>query len=309
MPPIHSLFAAATLILACASQTSAQGPVFASRSELVVLSATAVDKKGRPVTDLKQQELRILEEGRPQPIVNFAEGRDVPARILLLVDASGSMDNRLKISSARMAVIQVLYALAPEDQVALAGFDNEYWGVVGWTTDKKKIESGFDSLKAFGSTALHDALDHSARDLAAHGEGRRAIVVITDGQDTASKATPDSVIARSRALDVPIYSLSVVSPLDDPESNRYVGRERVSASDAGNALLQRYADLSGGAAFVVSDFAGLKKAAELVATEIKHQYRLAYEPPDGPASFRQVQVKSTRKGIQIRTRSGYVPAS
>ncbi|MEO8359420.1 MAG: VWA domain-containing protein [Vicinamibacteria bacterium] len=309
MRPIQQIATAATLMTVCAFQASAQGPTFAARTELVVLSATAVDKNGRPVTDLKQQELRVLEEGRLQSIVNFAEGRDVPARILLLVDSSGSMDSRLKTASARMAVIQVLYALAPDDQVALAGFDSEYWGVVGWTTDKKKVEAGFDNLKAFGATALHDALDHSARDLATHGEGRRAIVVITDGQDTASKTTPESVIARSRALDVPIYSLSVVSPLDDPDSNRYVGRERVSASDRGNALLERYATLSGGTAFVVSDFAGLKKAADLVASEIKHQYRLAYEPPQGPASFRRVEVQTTRKGIQIRTRSGYVPPS
>ena len=208
-----------------------------------------------------------------------------------------------------MAAKQVLAALAPADQAALAGFDSEYWGIVSWTTDKRKVEEGFSDLKPFGSTALHDALDHAAQDLASHGEGRRAVVVITDGVDTASKATPDAVIARSRALDVPVYSLTVVSPIDDPRSEIFVGRDKTTAAAAGSALLQRYATLSGGAAFVVSDFAGLKKAADLIAVELKHQYRLGYDPPEGPRRFRRVEVRTTRKGILVRTRSGYIPPS
>jgi Ca-activated chloride channel homolog len=274
-----------------------------------VLSATAVDGHGRPVTNLKQQELRVLEEGRPQAILHFAEGSEVPARILLLVDVSGSMNGQLKTTSARMAAKQILTALAPEDQVALAGFDSEYWGIVAWTADKKKVEEGFSNLKPFGSTALHDALDHAARDLASHGEGRRAVVVITDGIDTASKETPDAVIARSQALDVPIYTVTVLSPIDDPSSETFVGRGTTNAAAAGSALLARYAAMSGGAAFTVSDFSALKKAADQIALELKHQYRLGYDPPDGPRRFRRVEVRTTRKGILVRTRSGYWPPS
>ena len=299
----------AALVAALAAPLGAQVPTFASRSELVVLSATAVDGRGRPVTNLKRQELRVLEEGRPQAILHFAEGADVPARILLLVDVSGSMNGQLKTTSARMAARQILAALAPDDQVALAGFDSEYWGIVSWTTDKRKVEEGFTELKPFGSTALQDALDQAAGDLASHGEGRRAVVVITDGVDTASKETPDAVIARSQALDVPIYTVTVVSPIDDPRSDVFVGRDQASAAVAGSALLGRYASLSGGAAFVVSDFAGLKKAADLVALELKHQYRLGYDPPEGPRRFRRVEVRTTRKGIVVRTRSGYIPPS
>jgi Ca-activated chloride channel family protein len=305
----YFLLPAGALLVALGAPAGAQMPTFASRSELVVLSATAVDDRGRPVTNLKQQELRVLEEGRPQAIVHFTEAADVPARILFLVDVSGSMNGELKTTSARMAATQLLAALAPEDQVALAGFDSEYWGIVGWTKDKRQVEIGFSGLKPFGSTALHDALDHAARDLASHGEGRRAVVVITDGVDTASKESSDAVIARSRALDVPIYAVTVVSPIDDPRSDIYLGRSTMTAASAGSALLDRYASLSGGAAFVVSNFAGLKKAADLIALELKHQYRLGYDVPEGPPLFRRVEVRSTRKGILVRTRSGYVPTS
>ena len=295
--------------LAVAGTASAQMPTFAARADLVVLSATAVDGKGRPVTNLRPQELTIIEEGRPQRLVRFSEGRELPARVLLLVDASGSMNSQLKTTSARMATRQLLAALQTEDQVALAGFDNEYWGLVAFTRDKAAIDAAFDQLTPFGSTALHDALDQAARDLASHGEGRRAVVVITDGIDTESTRSADAVIPRSRALDVPIYTVTVISPIDDPRSDRFVGRERGSAAAAGSALLARYAAMSGGAAFAVSDFSGLRQAAEQIASELKHQYRLGYDPPDGPRAFRRVEVRTSRKGVLVRTRSGYLPPS
>ena len=303
-----ALRAAAALLLlpACAW---AQVPTFASRSNLVVLSATAVDGKGRPVTNLGRDDFRVFEEGRLQRIQHFSEAEKLPARVLLLVDFSGSMNEELKTSSSRMAIVQLLASLGSEDQVALAGFDSRYFGLVQFTRNKDEVLKALDTVQPFGSTALHDALDKGASDLASHGEGRRAVVVITDGIDTASVQAPDSVIARSRALDVPIYTVSVISPLDDPSSDQYVGRDQSGAATKGSTVLARYADLSGGAAFRVSDFRGLKDAAARIALELKHQYRLGYDPPEGPSRFRRVEVRTTRRGVVVRTRSGYVPPS
>jgi Ca-activated chloride channel family protein len=207
-----------------------------------------------------------------------------------------------------MVAFQVMAALGPEDETALAGFDSEYWGLVQFTKDRDRIKKGLEDVVPFGSTALHDALDKAARDIAAHGEGRRAVVVITDGIDTSSQKKAEDVIARSRALDVPIYAVSVVSPLDDPRSDLFVGRKSAGVAAVGSAVLARYAALSGGAAFAVSDFGGLRQAAAQIANELKTQYRLGYDPPVGPARFRRVQVKTTRKGVVVRTRSGYVPS-
>jgi len=286
-----------------------QVPSFSARADLVVLSATAFDDKGRPVTNLRREELGVFEEGQPQAIAHFTEGGDLPARILFLIDASGSMNEKQKTAGSKMAVVQLLRALGPEDQVALAGFDSRYWGLVAFTRDKGAVEQELDKIEPFGSTALHDALDKAARDLASHGEGRRAVVVITDGIDTSSEHTADEVIARSRALDVPIYAVSVVSPLDDPRSRLFVGKPPPGAAAPGSAVLARYAAFSGGAAFDVSDIVGLTLAANRIAAELKHQYRLGYDPPAGPARFRRVEVRATRKGVVVRTRSGYVPAS
>lgn len=282
---------------------------FPASADLVVLSATAVDGKGRPVRDLRAEEFRVFDEGRPQQIRHFVQGQELAARLLLLVDASGSMNTEMKTTSSRMAAYQVLDALPAEDHVALAGFDHRYWGIVAFTRERDKVKSAFGELAPFGSTALHDALDKAAYDIASHGEGRRAVVVITDGVDTASQKAPDEVIARSRALDVPIYAISVVSPLDDPRSPSFAGRERPAAATVGSAMLARYAQQSGGAAFTVSDFSALRQAAVQIVAELKHQYRLGYEPPDSPKHFRRIEVRSTRKGVVVRARSGYMPPS
>lgn len=284
-------------------------PRFGAQADLVILSATAVDKNGRPVRDLRAEELRVYDEGRPQKIAHFSVARDSQARILMLVDASGSMNGELKVSSTLMVAVQLLAAFDPADEIALAGFDSRYFGVVPFTRDRERIRAAFSELAPFGSTALHDALAKAAQDLASHGEGRRAVVVITDGIDTASQKTPEDVIASSRALDVPIYSVSVVSPLDDPASSLFAGHERPALATLGSATLSRYAQMSGGAAFAVSDFKGLKGAADQIVDELKHQYRLGYDPPEGPAHFRRVEIRATRKGVLVRTRSGYMPPS
>lgn len=281
-------------------------PTFSSGTDLVVLSATALDRHGRPVTDLRPEELRVYEGRRQQALDYFAHARDLPARILLLVDASGSMHGELKTASARMAVIQMLAALGPDDRAALAGFDHRYFGLARFGTDRRALLNAFDGLEFFGSTALHDALERAASDVASLGEGRRAVVIITDGVDTASHLTPEEVIARSRALDVPIYAISVVSPVDDPASDRYLRAREAADGTRGAALLTRYATLSGGEAFTVSDVAGLRRAAGAVAGQLKHQYRLGYHPPAGPSGFRRVEVRATRKGVSVRTRAGYL---
>jgi Ca-activated chloride channel family protein len=303
--PLWTLAALTALI--AASRAAADVPRFASGANLVVLSATAVDRRGRPVTNLRPDELRVLEDGRPQRLEHFTEARSLSARLLLLVDASGSMSGGLKTTSVGMAVTQFVAGLQPGDEVALAGFDSRYWGLVPFTQDKGRILRAMGEMEPFGSTALHDALDHAARDLASWGEGRRAVVVVTDGVDTASQLRPDDVLSRSRALDVPIYAVSVVSPVDDPESSLFTGGERPAAATAGTAILARYAALSGGASFTVSDLGGLQRAAATVLGELKHQYRLGYDPPPGPSGFRRVEVQSTRKGVLVKTRSGYVP--
>ncbi len=301
----------ACVVALAALPASGPGQVlsFSVNADLVVFSATAVDGKGRPVTNLRREDFRVYDEGRVRPIAHFHGGLGLPARVLILLDASGSMGGQDRVANARQAASQLLFALSPEDEVAVAGFDSRYWGVVAFTRDRQSVRRGLESITPFGSTALHDALDKGARDIASHGEGRRAVVVLTDGVDTSSQKTADEVIARSRALDVPIYAVSVVSPLDDPASQSFLGKKDAGEAAAAAETLARYAEMSGGAAFRVSNVAGLRIAAERIASELKHQYRLGWDPSHGPSRFRRVVVSTTRKGVTVRTRSGYLPPS
>jgi VWFA-related protein len=150
---------AAVVAGSAATLVQAQIARFSAQASMVLLSATALDKNGRPVTDLKQNEVRILEDGRLQKIEHFAQATDSPLRILFLADASSSMSATLKTTSTRMALVQLLAALGPQDQAALAAFDHKYWGVVQFTTDRKKIEDAYAEIEPYSSTALHDALD------------------------------------------------------------------------------------------------------------------------------------------------------
>jgi hypothetical protein len=103
--------------------------------------------------------------------------------------------------------------------------------------------------------------------------------------------------------------VSVVSPLDDPGSDHFLGDRKQGEAAAAAETLSRYAELSGGLAFRVSDVAGLQLAANRIANELKHQYRLGWAPASGNSRFRRVAVLTTRKGVTVRTRSGYVPPS
>jgi len=305
-PPAVCLVALGSVALLPVS-TEAQVPTFPSRSELVILSATAVDRHGRPVRDLRPEEISVLEDGRPQQIVHFAHARGLPARVLLLVDASGSMGVQPETTSAWMAAVQLLDALDPDDEVSLAGFEERYREVVPFTRDRSALLAELRSLQPFGSTALHDALGEAARQLVAQGEGRRAVILVSDGIDTASRESPEAVLAQSQALDVPIYALTILSPLDDPGSPLFVGQGQPLAALAGHALLRRYALLSGGGAFRASDFGALRKAALQIADELRHQYQIGYYPPAGSPRFRRIEVRSQRRGVALRTRSGYYP--
>ena len=103
--------------------------------------------------------------------------------------------------------------------------------------------------------------------------------------------------------------MSVVSPLDDPGSDSFLGKKESGEAAAATETLARYAALSGGSAFRVSNPAALRLAADRIAGELKHQYRLGWDAPTGPSRFRRVVVQSTRKGVTVRTRSGYLPPS
>lgn len=275
--------------------------------DMVHLSVAAL-KKDRLVTDLKQEHFQVLEDGVPQEIAYFSKGTDAPVDIFLLVDASGSMDMVEKVANARKAAIELIQSLDDVDRVAVYGFDKDLFELSGFSEDKHKAIRALAELEPFGTTAIHDAVARAATVIEQEGFGRRAVVLVTDGMDTSSQLSLDEAVEAARRVELPVYSIRVVSPLDDPASESYLRRPEEAQPPPPDSM-QVIARESGGRLFQGSDLETLRLISLKIREELKTQYRLGYAPsqPVRDRSFRRIEVKIDRRGVEARTRKGYYP--
>jgi Ca-activated chloride channel family protein len=273
--------------------------------DAVHLAATVVDKKGRLVTGLEEADFVVYEDSVPQELAYFARGTDAPVDIMLLVDGSGSMDMASKVANARNAAIQLVNVLGPEDRVAVYAFDRDILELCSFTEDKRAAIQALQRLEPFGSTAIYDAVAKASDLIRDQGFGRRAIVLISDGIDTSSELSIDKALEIAKGVDLPVFVIRVLSPLDDPENDAFVG---VHGRDAkkGEALI-RFAAETGGKLYEASQLGMLRLASLRVKEELKTQYRLGYVPrnmkQDG--QFRQIEVFVRQEDVEVRTRKGY----
>lgn len=272
--------------------------------DMVHLGVTAVNKKNRLVTDLEQRDFQVYEDGVLQQISFFSKGTDSPVDIFLLVDASGSMDMEHKVANARTAAIQLIHGLDPIDRVAVYGFDKDVFELCPFTEDRQKAVGALGKVEAFGVTAIHDAVARASAIIEGQGFGRRAIVVITDGVDTASQLSVAQAVDVAKRVDLPVYAVRVLSPLEDPKHDAYLGKSALArpAEDA----LRRFAEETGGRLYEGSQLGVLRQISAQIREELKTQYRIGYVPrnPAHDGRFRRIEVRS-KKGVEARTRKGY----
>jgi Ca-activated chloride channel family protein len=264
-----------------------------------------VDKEGRLVTDLEEADFVVYEDGVPQELAYFARGTDAPVDIMLLVDASGSMDMVAKVANARNAAIQLIGVLGLEDRVAVYAFDRDILELSPFTVDKKEAIRALQALEPFGSTAIYDAVAKASDLIRDQGFGRRAIVLITDGIDTSSEFSIEKALEIAKGVDLPLYVIRVLSPLDDPENEAFVG---VHGRDAkGGESLGRFATETGGKLYEASQLGLLRLASLRVKEELKTQYRIGYVPRNTKRDgrFRQIEVFVRHEDVEVRTRKGY----
>lgn len=288
--------------------TAKENPVdyrFGLDVNAVHLAATVVDDKGRLVTDLNEGDFLVYEDGVPQELTYFSRGADAPVDIMLLVDGSGSMDMVSKVANARNAAIQLVSVLGAEDRVAVYAFARGIVELCAFTEDKKDAIEALQRLEPFGSTAIYDAVAE-ASDLIRHqGFGRRAIVLITDGIDTASELSVEEAVEVAKGVDLPVFGIRVLSPLDDPDNEAFLG---VHGKDAtlGDSL-RRFAAETGGKLYEASQIGALRAATVRVKQELKTQYRLGYVPRNSrrDGRFRRIEVYVRKDDVQVRTRKGY----
>jgi len=294
--------AALALALACAT-LGAQTPVVQSdqrlRSsvEVTVVTATVRDADGKLAVGLPREAFEMFEDGKPVAITQFTSER-VPLGLGLLLDISESMYGR-KIKDAENAVERFLLdLLAPTDAFFVMAFNHQPRLLFGWKTDPAGVHESLGRLYPTGSTAIYDAISAAIPYLDRRPRERAALVLITDGADTASDITLHDLRPALVRSDAFVYAIAIDTP----------GTQAI-AQKVSVPTLSEITNQSGGRTEVVRDSADLETATANIADELNHQYVLGYSSPTpGDGQYHSIRVRVNRDGYKVRARAGYVAA-
>jgi len=288
-----------TLNLAQAFGQTPPVATFKSSVDLVRISAVVRDRKGRFVQGLSSRDFEVLDNGQPRAITDLR--RDLAGvSVALLFDVSGSMEARLP--SAREAAMHVLSRLDSEkDEAAIFTFDTRLDEVAPFTTGLRTLPASMSSIVPFGATSLYDAIAQTAERVGKREGRRRAVVVLTDGNDNASRLSPGEVSGVASGIDVPVYIFGIVPSIDNPSAD-------IATVGNRSPLAGPLSDLSawtGGRAVVASTPGQRGVAAHEIVDELRHQYLIAFES-SGTPGWHPLVVRARAKELTVRARSGYI---
>ncbi len=277
------------------------GEVFKVDTRLVVCNAVVVDKNGHLVTDLKQSNFTVMENGQPQTISVFRR-EDVPVSMGLVIDNSGSMrDKRAKVAAAALALVK---DSNKDDEVFVVNFNDEAFldlpNKKEFTNDIGEMEQALSRIDARGGTAMRDAIRMSIDHLRekAH-KSKKVLVVVTDGNDNSSVINLENLVKSSQQSEILIYAVGLLSE----EEKREAARAKKDLSVLTGS--------TGGESFFPKDTSEVDRIAHQVAHDIRSQYTIEYSPTNAAmdGSYRRIQVSVNAPGmLQVRTRSGYYAA-
>jgi Ca-activated chloride channel homolog len=297
------------ILIATQSQRPDEGPPLRVDVRLVNIYATVIDTSGRYVDGLKKTDFIVQEDGRRQELSHFDHNQDTPVSVGIVLDTSGSMIS--KLDTATDAIDRFIRTIHPDDDIFLMGFDSETYLMQGFTSDRAKLRKALKYADSGGGTALYDAVQEGMKKVKEGANTKRAILLITDGEDTTSLSTFAQARQSVRESELLVYSLGISpSPnvgLIGGRGPRFGGRDSVDMN-----VLRTFASDSGGRAYLVSEnMLGGKnspfdKILAQIAAELRSQYTLAYYPahPDD-GRYHDIRV-STRYGYYVRARRGYV---
>ena len=270
--------------------------VFRKQVEEVVLHATVIDEKHRLVTGLTRNDFQVFEDGTPQQITSFRR-EDIPVAIGIVIDNSGSM--RDKRPAVNQAAINLVRASNPQDEVFIVNFNDEYYLDQDFTSQVPQLKEALDRIESRGGTALYDAVVASADHLKKNARlDKKVLLVVTDGEDNASRESLEQAIRRLQAENGPtVYTIGILGT----EKQRRARR-----------ALSEMAEQTGGVAFFPKDLSEVDSISQAVAHDIRNQYTIGYRPSNSRAQggYRTIKVDARAPGykhLQVRTRSGYYP--
>jgi Ca-activated chloride channel family protein len=259
---------------------------------------TVTDRHGKRVTDLKQADFRIVDDNKPViEVRSFHAETNLPLQVGLLIDASSSVRDRFKFEQE--SAIEFLNQTVRKryDQAFVVGFDVTPEVTQEFTDDTEKLAHGVRELRPGGGTAMYDALYYACRDKLLkqpqNGPTRRAIVLLSDGEDNQSHVTREEAIDMAQRAEAIIYTIST----------------NVSGTKgAGDKVLERLADATGGRAFFPFQIRDVTNAFAEIQEELRSQYAISYRPADfkSDGHFRTIEiVANDRKNFRVRARRGY----
>ena len=296
-------------IAEASAQTMAQpqGPAtFRSGVEVVTVAAAVRDSRGRVVRTLAKADFQVFDDGALTPIQDFYAGNS-QVSLALLLDISGSMGVGGNMDRARAAVGSVLAGMTSRgDEAALYTFDSKLVEVVAFTTELDRIRSVDLAGRPWGTTSLYDAIAETAKTVSDRANRHRAVLVITDGVDTASQMKPSEVSGIASSIDVPVYLLTVVNPLDHPGGEFSVLRAAGEASNI--ATLVDLARWTGGDMRVCSMPEHTEAAVRDLFAELRYQYLITFEP-GRRAGWHPLEIRTPNKNLVVHARGGYVAAA
>jgi Ca-activated chloride channel family protein len=292
---------AAGLLLVAApvgAETHAAVPTFGVDVEVVSLSLAVTDPQGRPVPDVTERDVAVFEDGHHEPICLFTR-EEWPITLVVLIDSSDSMN--LVLPVAKAAARRLLGLLGPGDRAQVAQFSRRLTVRQDFTSDRQALDAAVDAIAIDGATALYDALYVCLKDLVARRRNgkmeRRALVVLSDGNDTASMIRDEQVLDLARQAEVSVYAIGLrQAPLFDRP-----------ADPLPTYFLTALARETGGRAFFPSALADLEGTYDQIAEELRTLYGVAYisSNPARDGSWRRIQIRTLRPNLLVRHRSGY----
>ena len=275
------------VLLSAVASAAAQ---FRSDVRLVEVYASVYDHKGLPVDNLPRERFRVVDEGHPQAFVSFETTADAFS-CAILIDTTGSM--RDSLGSVRNAVSNLLDQMRPDDAVAVYGFSTSLKTLQDFTTDKASAKRAVGRTRAGGETALFDAISETSREIAPR-QGKKVIVLFTDGADNASHLVPDAAIRRALKTGIPIYAVAEGEAIREGQLLKQ---------------LRSLATQTGGLCYQAKTGHDITKIFTDIQAELKHMYLLSYKPPGGDDSrWRAIQVAiDGAPEYKVRGKQGYFP--
>jgi Ca-activated chloride channel family protein len=334
------LFVAASVVLPTARPASQEGFRFRSGVELINVTATVVDRSGRFVPGLRQADFIVYDDDRHVEVTHFSAER-VPVSLGIVLDTSGSMSGE-KIANARTAIERFLdRLLTADDEVFLYGFSSDVDRLQEWTTNREEVSAALRRVRAVGGTAMYDAVVEAVPIAQRGRHTKKAVLLISDGNDTSSRAGISDVRRIVREGEVLVYAIGI-----DGEGDPPIGGSRPPAfppkpvpfpipgrghpptrwpvlpqlwptaggtgggARLNSAALREITDSSGGRTEVVRRGRDLDPATASIADELSKQYYLGYASPgDRDGRWHAIRVEMRDRSLRVRARRGYTAAS